>query len=661
MALVLCCVAGLGAGSSEYVTFQKARENFRKGYIHYNNMQYLAAADYFRKACEVYPDYITGRDYLARSYRMAGYTEAALRELEELQKLSPDNPAINFRIDALRLRSGGIGGVTLTSLLIEKKYQSASYKRFSFRAPVDAAVDEDRNIYITSFENGRVSVIDGNGEGKDTIRPANNGRLFGIDCLKDRLAVSDFRGDTVHVYTTKGKKLASFGGSGNSEGLFHGPEGVCFDAKGFLYVVDSGNGRVQKFDEKGGFILQFGRTGEYEGEMSSPTDIAILGGRAYVTDTENRRIAEFDDCGNFLNNHSLDLERPRGIIRWKGSLLISDEKKGLLVWNPYDGTRKWFLSWGKDEETFGRLTSATVDRDGYLYCVDNHRSEVLLFSPLERRYSNLDVEITSVDVNRFPVVAFYLSVRGIDGRPLYNLDSTNFRVVEDGSTIRGANPNYLKKQQPSVSLELVVDRSETARQWKGDVPWISDFLLTKMHTNDIIRLVNMNSEVWEGSPFDWSRRRTQKAIKNAEYGQGKNTGRALYESLSDLLLKNNRRAVVFVTDGSLSDDSFRDYSVEIVIDYARAHYIPVYIISFREPHPDLVRIAEGTSGRVYRPTELTALRDLYDSIKGGEEYRYVLLYSTFKLPSFTGWWSDVMIEVNHKGQKGIEWGGYFVP
>ena len=658
---MLCLAGGLGAGSSEYVTFQKARENFRKGYVFYNNMQYLAAADYFRKACEVYPDYVTGRDYLARSYRMAGYTESALRELEELQKLSPDNPAVGFRIDALRLRSGGIGGVSLNNLLIEKKYESALFKQYSFREPVDLAVDENRNIYITSFQNGRVSIIDGNGKGSSTIRPTNNGRIFGIDCIGNRVAFTDFRGDTVYVYSTDGKKVSSFGGSGTGEGFFHGPEGVCFDAKGFVYIADSGNGRVQKFDEKGGFILQFGRTGEYEGEMKSPTDVAILGGKAYVTDTENKRIAVFDDCGNFLANYSLDLERPRGIIRWKGSLLVSDEKKGLLMWNPSDGSKRWFRSWGQDEETFGRLTSAAVDRDGYLYCVDNHRSQVLLFSPLERRYSNLDVEITSVDINKFPTVAFYLSVRGIDGRPLFNLDASNFKVTEDSAPIRGANPDYLKKQAPSVSLELVVDRSDPARSMKGDVPWLADFLLSKMRTSDSLRLVNFNNDVWEGNAFDWSRRRTMKAIKEAEYGPGRNTGKALYESLSDLLLKTNRRAVVLVTDGLLSQDSFSDYSVEIVIDYAKAHYIPIYMISFREPDPDLVRIADETGGKIFRPTELTRLRDLYDSIKGGEEYRYVLVYSTFKLPSFTGWWSDVMIEVNHKGQKGIEWGGYFVP
>ena len=39
----------------------------------------------------------------------------------------------------------------------------------------------------------------------------------------------------------------------------------------------------------------------------------------------------------------------------------------------------------------------------------------------------------------------------------------------------------------------------------------------------------------------------------------------------------------------------------------------------------------------------------------------MVVYSTFKSPSLKGWWADVKIEVAYKGQKGLEWGGYFVP
>jgi hypothetical protein len=52
---------------------------------------------------------------------------------------------------------------------------------------------------------------------------------------------------------------------------------------------------------------------------------------------------------------------------------------------------------------------------------------------------------------------------------------------------------------------------------------------------------------------------------------------------------------------------------------------------------------------------------MYSSVKNSEEYRYVLVYSTIKRPFFKGWWSNVRIDVDYKGMRGTQWGGYFVP
>jgi hypothetical protein len=75
----------------------------------------------------------------------------------------------------------------------------------------------------------------------------------------------------------------------------------------------------------------------------------------------------------------------------------------------------------------------------------------------------------------------------------------------------------------------------------------------------------------------------------------------------------------------------------------------------------LAKIARDTGGDIFRVQEIDGLRRIYDRIRGSEEYRYVLLYRSYKLPSFKGWWSDIRIELNYRGQRGFEWGGYFVP
>jgi len=644
----------------DMVRFEVAKKYYRQGTRYFNNMQYMAAAEFFRKAIREYPDYYTARDHLARSYKLAGFTEAAVKEWESLLEIYPENVAVAAKIENARFqdtvldRSGDE-----QEYVVSDTYRSSANPRFHFNGPADIAVDNEKSLYITSFSNGSLVKLDSNGRGVFSIKTSLNGRLYGIDCRGNTLAVTYFRGDRVFLLDTKGTVRSRFGESGSGEGAFHGPEGVCFDAGGRIYVVDSGNNRVQKFDEKGTFILQFGRKGEYEGELSKPTDVAVHGDRVYVTDTGNKRIAVYDDSGNFIENVSIDdMDSPRGIARFKGGLLVSDERNGLLQYDPASGSKTWMAA---ASGAVSRLVAAAADRDGYLYCLDYNKQSVVLLSPLGKRYSNVSLEITSVDIASFPVVAFYVNARNRDGSPLYGLDSDNFRVTEDSAPIKGLYTGYLKKLMPSVSIAFCVDRSSQAEQFSGDLPWVAEFILQKMHKNDSLEVVNFNEETWVGNKFDWSRRRALKALKEREYGSGRNIGKALYTAISDLVPRLNRRGVVFVTEGGVDEGSFAGYTPETVIQYAKSHYIPVYIVSFREPDETLKSIAAETGGAVYRPGNADGLRSIYSKIKGSEEYRYVLVYRTFKPGSFKGWWSDVKIEINHKDQKGVEWGGYFVP
>ena len=47
--------------------------------------------------------------------------------------------------------------------------------------------------------------------------------------------------------------LLSFGGPGTGNGQFNDPEGVAVDSGGNIYVADTVNNRIQKFDSSGNF------------------------------------------------------------------------------------------------------------------------------------------------------------------------------------------------------------------------------------------------------------------------------------------------------------------------------------------------------------------------------------------------------------------------
>jgi DNA-binding beta-propeller fold protein YncE len=48
--------------------------------------------------------------------------------------------------------------------------------------------------------------------------------------------------------------MGKFGWFGTGDGEFAQPKGIAVDPRGFVYVVDSGNNRIQKFTSDGDFI-----------------------------------------------------------------------------------------------------------------------------------------------------------------------------------------------------------------------------------------------------------------------------------------------------------------------------------------------------------------------------------------------------------------------
>jgi len=70
--------------------------------------------------------------------------------------------------------------------------------------------------------------------------------------------------------------------------------GMAIDSKDNIYVADTYNNRIQKFDSKGNFITKYGTKGNKEGEFNLPIGIAVnKKGEVYVVDSGNYRIQKF--------------------------------------------------------------------------------------------------------------------------------------------------------------------------------------------------------------------------------------------------------------------------------------------------------------------------------------------------------------------------------
>jgi sugar lactone lactonase YvrE len=131
-----------------------------------------------------------------------------------------------------------------------------------FGGPHFIAADSAGNLFTTEADMGRVQRLlpqgkplsawgsmksDPGGFGGGPERRHLHGPIGIVIDRHDRVWVSSLN-DRVQAFTTDGKFLLSLGGSGSEPGQFSAPHAMVFDSKGYLYVVDARNQRIEKFE-----------------------------------------------------------------------------------------------------------------------------------------------------------------------------------------------------------------------------------------------------------------------------------------------------------------------------------------------------------------------------------------------------------------------------
>ncbi|MGN6815148.1 MAG: hypothetical protein ACTHK3_03570 [Solirubrobacterales bacterium] len=95
----------------------------------------------------------------------------------------------------------------------------------------------------------------------------------------------------------------SFGTRGSGNGQFIRPSGVAVDSSGNVWVVDTGNGRVEKFNSKGEFLCKFGSGGTGTGQFSWWEGAGIAAdasGDVWVADSQNARLQKIGPSCEYL-------------------------------------------------------------------------------------------------------------------------------------------------------------------------------------------------------------------------------------------------------------------------------------------------------------------------------------------------------------------------
>ncbi len=169
-------------------------------------------------------------------------------------------------------------------------------------------------VYVQDYEANKIQRFDadgnfisefgseGSGEGQFNFGFTGTG--LAVDPADGELYVADVGNHRVQKFDEDGNYVSEFGSEGSGAGQFAGfVMGIGVNPiSGEVYVADTGNDRVQRFDSSGNYAGQFGGLGSGNGQFDSPRDIGIDStGDVYVVDRQNSRVQKFSSSGFFLS------------------------------------------------------------------------------------------------------------------------------------------------------------------------------------------------------------------------------------------------------------------------------------------------------------------------------------------------------------------------
>jgi len=201
-------------------------------------------------------------------------------------------------------------------------------------------------------------------------------------------------GQEVLKLSPEGKILMTLGTegvAGTGPDAFDRPTSVAVAPNGDIFVSDghapnkNNAGRVVKFSKDGHFIKAWGHKGSAPGEFDEPHDIFVGGSRGwvYVADRKNDRIQVFDQDGAFIAAWK-QFGQPSSVFVGKDDSIYvgasfpdatakKGELRGITIGNAIDGSLKAFIPDPADLDKVIAGTSASgiaADSMGSVFAAD---------------------------------------------------------------------------------------------------------------------------------------------------------------------------------------------------------------------------------------------------------------------------------------------------
>lgn len=242
--------------------------------------------------------------------------------------------------------------------------------------------DANDFVYVTDIGNDCVQKFTSDGE-----FVAKWGEKEGFTALRGIFADDDgflyaTSSSSIQKFKTDGQFITEWGSNNIEEGNFFHPEGITFDSKGFIYIVDSLNNLIQKFTADGQFVTKWG-----DGQFYTPTGITTdVNDFIYVIDAKTGFIQKFTQDGKFENKwddkYWWDSWPVAIAVDKDGFMYVVDEYYCFVEkFNSKGESVAEWGTWGSGDGEFYNPFGIAIDSKGFIYVADTGNNRIQKFTP----------------------------------------------------------------------------------------------------------------------------------------------------------------------------------------------------------------------------------------------------------------------------------------